>query len=103
MGNNFLGICQGVVFSHEKIHQLDPSKQPRTLANLLMLGSQIPNAELWFCLCSALGFFNLALLNKKPRQMASVVFQSSDNLILIFNHFETVTFQEEIFERGINL
>mgnify|MGYP000849728698 CR=1 FL=1 len=40
VGNNFLsrtvsiGICQGVVFSHDKIHCLDPSKQPRALANL---------------------------------------------------------------------
>ena len=39
-GNNFLGqtvsfgICQGVVFSRDKIHCLDPSKQPRALANL---------------------------------------------------------------------
>ena len=28
------GICQGVVFSRDKIHCLDPSKQPRALANL---------------------------------------------------------------------
>ena len=40
VGNNFLGqtvsfgICQGVVFSRDKIHCLDPSKQPRALANL---------------------------------------------------------------------
>ena len=39
-GNNFLGqtvsfgICQGVVFSCDKIHCLDPSKQPWALANL---------------------------------------------------------------------
>ena len=39
-GNNFLGqtvsfgICQGVVSSRDKIHCLDPSKQPWTLANL---------------------------------------------------------------------
>ena len=48
VGNNFLGqtvsfgICQGVVSSHEKIHCLDPSKQPRALANLWKLTSLAP-------------------------------------------------------------
>ena len=40
VGSNFLGqmvsfgICLGVIFSRDKIHCLDPSKQPRALANL---------------------------------------------------------------------
>ena len=89
-GNNFLGqtvsfgICQEVVFSHDKIHCLDPSKQPRVLANLstlTSLASQIQNAELRLCLCSAFGFFNLASLSEKLGQKASVVFQGPDNYI----------------------
>ena len=42
-GNNFLGqtvsfgICRRVVFSHDKIHCPDPSKQPRALANFRSL------------------------------------------------------------------
>ena len=89
--NNFLGqtvsfgICQGVVFSHDKIHCLDPSKQPRALANLwtlALLTSQIQNAKLRLCLCSAFVFFNLASLGEKLGQNASVVFQAPDNYIL---------------------
>ena len=92
-GNNFLGqmvsfgICQGVVFSHDKIHCLDPSKQPRALANLWMLASlasQIQNAQLRLCLHSASWFFNLALLSEKLGQITLVVFQGPDNYILWF-------------------
>ena len=90
MGNNFLGqtvsfgICQGVVFSRDKIHCLDPSKQPQALANLWTLASltsQIQNAKLRLRLRSAFEFFNLASLSERPGQMASVVFQGPDNFI----------------------
>ena len=90
-GNNFLGqtvsfgICQGIVFSRDKIHCLDPSKQPRALANLwtlASLASQIQNAKLRLRLRSAFGFFNLASLGEKLGQIASVVFQGPDNYIL---------------------
>ena len=82
------GICQGVVFSYDKIYCLDPSKQPRALVSLwtlVSLASQISNAKLRHC--SALGFFNLASLREKPGQMALVVFQGLDNFIFFrWNH-----------------
>ena len=90
VGINFLGqtvsfgICSGVVFSHDKIHCLDPSKQPRVLANLWTLASlatQIQNAKLRLRLYSAFGFFNLASLGEKPGQMALVIFQGLENFI----------------------
>ena len=92
VGNNFLGqtvsfgICQGVVFSRDKIHCLDPSKQPRALANLwtlASLASQIQNAKLRLRLRSAFVFFNLASLCEKLGQITSVVFQGPDNYILV--------------------
>ena len=64
------GICQGVVFSHDKIHCLDPSKQLRALANLLTLASltsQIQNAKLRLRLRSAFGFFNLCLVKNQAK------------------------------------
>ena len=79
------GIFEGVVFSRDKIHCLDPSKQPRALANLWMLAtlaSQIHNAKLRLRLRSALEFFSLALLGQKLGQMPLVIFQGPDNLIL---------------------
>ena len=99
-GNNFLsqmvsfGIYQGVVFSHDKIHCLDPSKQPRALANLWMLASlasQIQNAKLRLHLHSAFGFFNLTSLSEKLGQIATVVFQGPDNCIL--SHEKTTPWQ----------
>ena len=32
-----IGVFEGVVFSHDKIHCLDPSKQPWALTNLQTL------------------------------------------------------------------
>ena len=80
VGNSFLsqmvsfGICHGVVFSHDKIYWA-------SLRILVLLASQIPNAELRLCLCSALGFFNLAWHGEKPGKMALVIFQGPDNSI----------------------
>lgn len=108
VGDTFLGqtvsfgICQGVVFSCDKIHCLDPSKQPRNLANLWMLASlatQIQNAKLQLHLRSAFGFFNLASLSKILGKIALVIFQGPDNYILmmliqqiLWWHFEKMKF-----------
>ena len=86
--NNFLaqtdsfGTCWEVVFTHDKIYCLDLSKKHWASANLWTLASQIPNAKLRLRLCSACGFFNLALHGEKYGQMASVIFQGPDNYIL---------------------
>ena len=56
VGNNLFGqffsfrICQGVVFSLNKIYCLDLPNQPRNLATLWVLAlvaSQVSNAKLW--------------------------------------------------------
>ena len=106
MGNNFLsqmvsfGICQGVVFSCDKIHCLDPSKQSWALANLWMLASlasQIQNAKLRLCLRSAFGFFNLTSLSEKLGQIVLVIFQGPDNYMFSrLKHQKLINAQSQI-------
>jgi len=77
--------CRGVVFLHDRIHCLDPSKQPRALASLwtlASLASQIQNAKLRLRLRLPFRFVNITSLSEKPRPSCFGNFSASWQLYI---------------------
>ena len=119
MGNNFpgqtfsFGICQGVVFSLDKIHCLDPSKQHRTLVNLwklVLLATQIQNAKKTVYQTNKMNSmkkFASFAIHLGPKLAIIVVrmknwlwkFSFSPKLLLKLNNFMLSTF-DKLFETG---